>query len=384
MSDPIIRRIVALFAAVAAVLVLVAAVAWRNVGRAAASSDWVNQTHAALLELGALRASFHASDAALRALVIIGSEQDEAACRATQASLAESFEVVRALLRSEPPAASALGRLDVLAAGRATLTRDALAARRAGRTEAIRPLLLADTAAGVTAEVGRIVEKLRVEQMAQLAARDSEAFVQAQTTRWTVATGVALNFALLGLAGWLVRDDVRARRRAAAVLRGANEELEAKVRERTAELAKANEVLRAENLERAWSAQALEHQVRYHELIVNSISDLVFVLTKARNISRVNPAVTRVTGLEVKELVNRPVSALVRLGGAGGGDPLAQALREGHEHHEPEAFLKDRNGREAPYALALFPLRDRDRVVGGLVILRPRGGGSGGPGGLST
>jgi CHASE3 domain sensor protein len=48
-KDPIIRRIVALFAAVAAVLIVVAVVALRNVARATAGSDWVNQTHAAIL-----------------------------------------------------------------------------------------------------------------------------------------------------------------------------------------------------------------------------------------------------------------------------------------------------------------------------------------------
>jgi PAS domain S-box-containing protein len=376
-KDPIIRRIVALFATVAAVLVVVAVVALRNISRATASSDQVNQTNTAILELGSLRASFHASDAALRTLVVTGVEQDEAACRETISNLSENLEVVRALLRSDKAAAPALERLDALAEGRAKLTREAVAARRGGRPEVIRALLLADTAAGVTSEVRRIVEKLKTEQMALLAARDSEAYLQAQTTRWTVGTGVAFNFILLVAAGWLVRDDVRARRRAAALLREANDQLEVKVRERTAELAKANDVLRAENLERAWGTQALEHQLRYNELIVNSISDLVFVLTKAQNISRINPAVTHVTGFETKELVNRPLQGLVRLGSggrAGPGDPLAQALREGRDYREVEAFVQDRAGREVPVTFTLFPLRDRDRVVGGVVILRTRGG----------
>ncbi|MFM9031746.1 MAG: PAS domain-containing protein, partial [Opitutaceae bacterium] len=171
-----------------------------------------------------------------------------------------------------------------------------------------------------------------------------------------------------------------ARRRAAEVLREATAQLETRVRERTAELAKANEVLRAENLERAWGTQALEHQLRYNELIVNSISDLVFVLTKAQNISRINPAVTHLTGFETKELVNRPLQSLVRLGGAGrpagGSDPLAQALRDGREYRETEVWVKDRSGRETPVSFMLFPLRDRDREVGGVVILRTREAGA--------
>ena len=64
---------------------------------------------------------------------------------------------------------------------------------------------------------------------------------------------------------------------------------------------------------RDWANQALEHQRRYDELIVNSIADLVFVFTKALNISRVNPAVVHFTGRQPKDLVNSPLSRTVRL-----------------------------------------------------------------------
>jgi hypothetical protein len=47
-------------------------------------------------------------------------------------------------------------------------------------------------------------------------------------------------------------------------------------------------------------------------------------------------------------------------------------LREGRDYREAEAFVKDRDGREVPVGFTLFPLRDRDRVVGGVVILRTR------------
>ncbi len=87
-----------------------------------------------------------------------------------------------------------------------------------------------------------------------------------------------------------------------------NRELELKVKEHAANLAAANEKLSIENLERAWVNQALEHQLRYNQLIINSISDSVFVLTKALNISRINPAVIHLTGFEQEELINVPLS----------------------------------------------------------------------------
>jgi sigma-B regulation protein RsbU (phosphoserine phosphatase) len=150
-----------------------------------------------------------------------------------------------------------------------------------------------------------------------------------------------------------------------------NRALETSVRERTAEVAAANEMLKGQILERRWVNQALEHQLRYDQLIVNSISDLVFVVTKSVNISRINPAVVKLTGWEATDLVNTPLARLVRLeAGASKGDSLAQALSAGHDVRDQPAEIEDRHGGRIGVRLTLFPLRDRDKVVGGVVILR--------------
>jgi len=155
-----------------------------------------------------------------------------------------------------------------------------------------------------------------------------------------------------------------------------NRLLEAAVRERTAEVAAANTKLTSENLERRWANQALEHQLRYDQLIINSIADLVFVFTKAMNISRVNPAVVHLTGWELQELINSPLSRIVRLQedplGARSkiADPLAQALAEGRDLRDKPATIEDRNGRRIPVRFTMFPLRDRDKVVGGIAVIQ--------------
>jgi PAS domain-containing protein len=173
-------------------------------------------------------------------------------------------------------------------------------------------------------------------------------------------------------------DEIGRLNRSFLVMRDAlkkNRLLERKVQEDAAELALANEKLSIENLERSWVNQALEHQLRYDRLIVNSITDLVFVLTKAMNISRINPAVVHLSGWEPQELVNSPLSRVVRLDGEdrGGGlhpaDPLGQALREGRDLRDQPAVLEDRNGLSTPVRLTLFPLRDGDNVVGGVAVV---------------
>lgn len=134
--------------------------------------------------------------------------------------------------------------------------------------------------------------------------------------------------------------------------------------------------LKAQQLERRWAGQALEHQLRYNQLIIDSIGELVFVLTKVLNISRVNPAVIRATGSTDAGLVRAPLQRVVQLLAAEGGaplpslEPLTQALKDGRALHDLPARVLGKDGAALPARLTLVPLLDANRVVGGVVTLR--------------
>lgn len=368
--DRTIRRISAFFLVVAAVIVAVAVVSVRNISGARAASDWVNQTHALILELDGINLNFQAAEGSLRAYAVTGDAGDLRTAREELSALAEHVEVARAMAGSDPVLAARVGRLVSLATQRAEAARALLAAKGAGQTAGVATILADESwmssGSAIKAEVG----KLKDEQMALLAARDTEQYLQAQTTRWTVWAGVGLNLLILAGVVWLIRDDHAARARAAQVLEEANRELETKVAARTADLAAANATLQTENLERRWAAQALEHQLRYNQFIIDSISDLVFVLTKNRGISRVNPAVLHATGWEPAEILNRPLDEVVKVTATGGTDPVPRALAEGRDLRDQPALLADKQGRQHPVACTVFPLRDGNKVVGGIVIVR--------------
>lgn len=375
MKDKTIRRVLIFFLLISAILAGVAVETVRNISRSVASSDWVNHTHATILAVDGVEGAIHAADAAMRTYVMTGDARDRVACKEALDAIAENIEVAKALTRNEPPQSTEVAQLDTAATARADFIRNVLAARRTEQTDRVQALLNNDAGEG-TKETHRIVAVLKNEEMALLAERDTASYRQAQTTRWTVWSGVVLDLVLLVGVAWLIRDDITTRQRLALTLQESNRQLDAKIQERTAELAAANERLTAENLERRWSNQALEHQLRYNQLIVNSINDAVFVVTKIMNISRINPAVVQLTGLDPNELINQSLSTLARWAPTEPKptttllDVTTRALREGRDLRDLPAEVEAKDGRTTLVRLTMFPLRDRDKVVGGVVILQ--------------
>lgn len=359
-----------LFLLTAAIVVAVATVAVRNTNRSVASSDWVNHTHSVILQAEALRSEMYLGEGALHTYVLTGDLRDMAACREALSDAADDLDITKALTRNEPAQSSRVANIEALVEKRLAFIRGVLKSRQSGDTEGVRAMLAADAGGASLREIQRAIERLKDDELGLLTERDTASYLQAQTMRYTVWTGVALDVLLLAASAWFIRDDIAARRGLAAALQSANEVLEAKVRERTAELS-------TENLERQWTNQALEHQLRYNHLIVDSINDLVFVLTRALNISRVNPPVADLTGMGAPELVGLPLSRVVRVAEGPSGapaplvDPVAHALRSGRDLRDRPAILQDKRGRTIPVLLSMIPLRDRDKVVGGVVTVRP-------------
>ncbi len=375
MKDKTIRRILGFFLLAAAIFVVAAIEAVRNINRSVTSSDWVNHTHSVILEAEELRTDLFIADGALHTFVLTGDARDQAACREALALVADHVEIIKALTRLEPAQSAEIAELESLVNQRADFVRTVLKTRLAGNVEAVRTQLAGDAGGDADREILGKIKKLKDEELTLLTARDTAAYLQAQTTRWTVWLGVALDVLLLGGALWLIRDDLAARRLAAKTLTEANQQLDARVRERTAELTSANARLATENLERQWANQALLHQNHYNELIINSINDLVLVLTKTLKISRINPAVTQLTGWQSPDLINQALDRFVHVNKRAGGtaplaDPLTQALKHGQDLRDQAATIEDKTGRLIPVRFALYPLRDRDKVVGGVVTLQ--------------
>ncbi|AOS43071.1 sensory histidine kinase AtoS [Lacunisphaera limnophila] len=370
--DRTLRRVLACFAVIAAVLVAVVTASLQNLNRSIATSDWVNHTHALITEVDALQPTLLAAEADLSRFLLTADAHDHEACQEKFAELGERVDVATALAAGSAPEAAEFAAIAERLARRAARASRLANLKRAEDPAALQQALADEAGNGEHRELTHLIENFREHQTDLLSARDRASFQQAQTTRWTVLSGLGLDLLLLFGAAWLIRDDLAARRRAARLLEQTNEQLEARVRERTAELTASNARLAIQNLEERWAKQAIEHQNRYNLLIIDSISDAVFVVTKVMNISRMNPAAVHLTGYEPADLIDRPLSRILWLAGdtLPTFDPMARTLIEGHEMRDKPAFLTTKGGKSVSVRLNIYPLRDRDKVVGGVVVLQ--------------
>lgn len=381
MKDNIERRVIGFFILMLAILVYVAATAVRNIQRHIRSEDWVNKTHDVIITAGEIVSYLHAGDAALRTFMISGDARDQAAYRNAYSTMLERQEQLKALTRSgdeDRDLHQKVLDMDSLISARVEIARSVARARDNGGPDAVKKLYVSSPDIESIGKIERYVAALIGSEKQLLIERDKEEYTQALTTKWTVYTGVAVNFVLLAFVYGLLRDDLRARRMAAKALEDANAQLETKVQERTAELVKTNHALKQENLERRWSYQALDHQGRYNQLIINSISEMVFVISRALNVSRINPAVVHRTNWQSQDLIAQSIQRVLQLPPeAGGGtdqNALIQAMRDGREIQERPATLTTRSGENIAVRYSLVPLHDQSKVVGGVVTVRVQDG----------
>ena len=374
MKENIEKRVIGLFFLMLVILVGVAIAAVNNIENSRKKSDWVMHTQAVLKEASDIPGLLHAGDASMRSFLLTGDPRDQADYRAAYNAMVVELETAKALTRTdrtEEAQQNEFLKLEKLIGQHIAVTKALVQARQEGGVEGARQAALAHPGEDATGDIDRLVANLKELENGLLSKRDREAKQQAQDTTHLIQAGVVVNFALLLFASLLIRSDLKSRRIAATAMAEANAQLEAKVQERTADLVKSNQSLKKENLERRWSYQALDHQFRYNQLIVNAISEMVFVVSKVLNVSRVNPSVTHFTQWEAQDLISQSIDRVLQVPADGPANPIISALNEGRELQERPAVVLTKSGASLPVRFNLVPLRDDNKVVGGVVTVRP-------------
>lgn len=154
------------------------------------------------------------------------------------------------------------------------------------------------------------------------------------------------------------------------------EELETRVRERTAALQQANAHLHVEIAERMRAEAALAQLNRRHKLILDSAGEGIYGIDQEGRTTFVNPAAARMLGWEVEELIGQPMQDVVchtmRDGTPCPHDacPILASCRDGVVRHVPEDVFWRKNGTHFLVEYVSAPKREHDTLVGAVVIFK--------------
>jgi PAS domain S-box-containing protein len=97
--------------------------------------------------------------------------------------------------------------------------------------------------------------------------------------------------------------DITARKQAENALQRARDELEAKVRERTADLVRANDAMRIEIDQRREAEESLRRSEEKYRELVERIDEVIFTVDDAGRITYISPAIESITGYAPAEVI---------------------------------------------------------------------------------
>jgi|GEM_PF-976356 len=167
------------------------------------------------------------------------------------------------------------------------------------------------------------------------------------------------------------------RKRTEQALQKARDELEHRVGERTAELAKANSMLKAEITERKRAAESLEQLRRHNELILNSAGEGIYGLDLRGHTTFANPASARMLGWTAEELIGKPQHAIIHHTRPDGKPypreecPIYAAFKDGAVHRVDTEVFWRKDGSSFPVEYISTPIRDdKNNLLGAVVTFR--------------
>jgi PAS domain S-box-containing protein len=162
-------------------------------------------------------------------------------------------------------------------------------------------------------------------------------------------------------------DELEQKSRDEEALRSANLELEACVRERTAELREANELLRKELAERKHAQEALACSETRLRVVIDTIPDLIWLKAPDGRYVECNPAFERFMGLPRDEIVGSESSEILNPFLRENAIEMDRAAAESGSRVVYDMVQQLPDGREMPFEVVKVPICGASGTLLGVV-----------------
>ena len=235
--------LVASFGLALAILATIAVMAYRSTGELVEATERAVRTQAFLNAIDRAVTDLIDAETGARGYVLVGDsrflEPYEAALRKFEPDLRS----LREMAAGDPVAAGRLDAIEALAALKLAFLAQTIELRRGGDAPAATAQIATGRGKAIMDDIRRLAAEMRDAEQAALLERDQAVRLGAQRATTVILGGSTLAALLIALSTWVAYREAIARRKVNQALVRAHEGLEARVRERTAELAEANNQL---------------------------------------------------------------------------------------------------------------------------------------------
>ena len=332
---------------------VVGIVSYLSVVRLNENAARVERTHEVLSSLELLLAAATDSETAERGYVITGDESYLEPYRDAGAVIDGQTRRLRELTADDRAQQQRLESVVALVTDRLAILRAVIELRKDQGFAAAQGEILAGKGKQFHDRIRRLIGQMEDTETSLLKEREQLTRRSSTIAEWVIIGGGVLACGLVALALWAIRRDFAGRTRAERALRDARDQLELRVRQRTAELEKAGET-------KARLAS-----------IIESSDDAIASKNLEGIIASWNLGAERLFGYSAQEAVGQPMAMLIPPERAS-EEPiiLARIVRgETTDHFETVRIGKD--GHKIDVSVTISPLRDsQGRIIGASKIAR--------------
>lgn len=347
------RKVGAGFAVALTCLGVVGVVSYLSVVRLTENAAWVAHTHEVITRLESLLAAITDSETAERGYIITGDESYLEPYRQSAASVKTQVQRLRELTADNLGQTRRLDSVAPLVTERMANLSAVIELRRNQGFTAAQSEVLSGKGKRFHDRIRHLIDAMKNVETTLLNEREKRVNRSSAVAQIVIVGGGFLGCGLVGLALFTIRRDFAGRARAERELRDARDQLEIRVQQRTAQLAKAGEA-------NARLASIIEFS---DDAIVSK--DLDGIITSW------NPGAERLFGYSSEEVVGKPMAMLIPPERSSEEPTILRRIARGETTDHFETVRMTRDGTKIDVSVSISPIRDdRGLIVGASKIAR--------------